>query len=69
MTSFEVSRTELSKIYKTLQMTNGRGILKNIFEVTGFATCINCSSWGLDCVPSVNGITNEVKITLLHLVP
>jgi len=50
-------------------MTKGRGILKNTFEVIRFVTCINCSSCGLDYVPSVNEITNEVKITLLHSVP
>jgi hypothetical protein len=50
-------------------MTKGRGILKNIFEVIGFVTCINYFSWGLDCVSSVDEITNEVKITLLHSVP
>jgi len=48
-------------------MTKGRGILKNISEVPGFV--INCSSWGLDYVLSVNEITNELKITLLHSVP
>jgi len=44
-------------------MTKGRGNLKNIFQVIGFVTCINCCSWGLDCVPFANVITNEVKIT------